>query len=96
MYKRQLLVAVQPPVCVVTVNVYVPTVLTVGVAVFPFDEIEPPLLAAHKKFTFGVDEEPFSTTVELLQSSTLFVPAFAFGVVHVTVLNGTYVIATPH
>lgn len=55
-----LLVAEHPPVCVVTVKVYVPAALTVGVAVFPLAEIKPPFEAAQEKLTFGVDDDPFN------------------------------------
>lgn len=69
-------VAVHPFAGLVTVSVYVPAALTVGVAVFPPDTIPGPL---QEKVAPLVEEEPFSVAVVVPQVIVCGEPALALG-----------------
>ena len=71
----------------VTVSVYVPRALTVGVAVPPPLTMPGP---AQEKVAPGVEEEPLSATEEMAQVSALSVPALTLGsVVLIVAVTGT-------
>lgn len=70
--------AVHPFAGSVTVNVYVPAVFTVGVAVLPPETIPGP---DQLNVAPLVEEEPFRLTVTAEQLNVCEVPAFAFGAV---------------
>src|SRR4030065_17341 len=70
-------VAVHPLTGFVTVSVYVPAALTVGVAVVAPDTMFPPPLATHAKVAPGVVEEPLRAISVVAQVSILSAPALA-------------------
>src|SRR4030065_353303 len=88
-------VAVHPLTGFVTVSVYVPAALTVGVAVVAPDTIFPPPLATHAKVTPGVVEVPSRAMDVVVQVSILSAPAFTFGGVLFRVTSATSVAVHP-
>jgi hypothetical protein len=71
-------VAVHPFAGSVTVTVYVPTALTLGLAVVEPDTIPAPV---QLNVAPAVDDEPFRTTEDAEQLSVCDAPALAFGAV---------------
>ena len=88
-------VAVHPLTGFVTVSVYVPAALTVGVAVVAPDTIFPPPLATQPKVTPGVVEVPSRAMDVVVHVSILSAPAFAFGGVLFRVTSATSVAVHP-
>ena len=84
-------VAVHPFNGLVTVNVYVPAALTVGVAVVAPDTMFPPLLATHEKVVPAVEDEPLKAIEVVVQFNTLSAPALTFGTVLFNVTKVTSV-----
>ena len=72
-------VAVHPFTGSVTVKVYVPAALTVGVAVVAPETMFPPLLATQAKVASAVVEEPLKAIEVTVQVNTLSAPAFTLG-----------------
>jgi len=79
----------------VTVSVYVPAALTVGVAVVAPDTIFPPPLATHAKVAPGVVEAPSRAMDVVVHVSTLSAPAFTFGGALFRVTSATSVAVHP-
>ena len=84
-------VAVHPLAGSVTVNVYVPAALTVGVAFVAPETMFPPLLAAQEKVAPAVVEEPLKSIEVVVQFSTLSGPAAVLGGVLFNVTKATSV-----
>jgi hypothetical protein len=70
---------VQPLTGSVTVSVYVPAALTVGVAVLAPETMFPPLLATQLKVAPAVVDEPDNWSDVTEHVSSLSGPAFTFG-----------------
>ena len=64
-------------------------------AVFPFEEIVPPLLVVHAKDALGVVEEPFNVAEVVVQVRAKVFPAFTFGAVVFEVTSATSVAEQP-